>query len=437
MQGRGKWDIPEKKKHAGVIPTCENSKAAPQGIEPGLFRCKASDLAATPPWHRVLQNPHWGCGGAMARPLACHQSQIVITTGVGAVARALASHHGDPGSIPSRFTPESSHVRILLDDAACQRVFSGYSCFPRPCIPAPLHPRVSFHVMSGEIPSLGDDCLVLGSFPTRCFAVALLLSRPGEFRSTSPGNLHRSSVNLKEVIWDYVCALWCGISVRPLLTPNSLHYECRYITEMDAKALHRNSADVILLTGSTQGETVCVPRIPLIPNDFTFQFKSLQFPLAVCFAMMINKSQGQTLKLVGVDLRQDFFCHCQVYVTRSRTNPARLLAGSLLDFRKWESCRTMPLVGGFSMLSPVSPSQHSDAAPYSPKKYRILKSFSYKILETTCNQLAPCKQFYAHDIGNQVIATHRRAETVAYRLDGQMLFHEVVQPYGIDVIERQ
>ncbi|KAJ8872717.1 hypothetical protein PR048_026331 [Dryococelus australis] len=35
-------------------------------------------------------------------------------------------------------------------DAACWRVFSGYSRFPRPCIPAPLHPRVSFHVMSGD-----------------------------------------------------------------------------------------------------------------------------------------------------------------------------------------------------------------------------------------------------------------------------------------------
>ncbi|KAJ8872782.1 hypothetical protein PR048_026398 [Dryococelus australis] len=35
------------------------------------------------------------------------------------------------------------------------------------------------------------------------------------------------------------------------------------------------------------------------------------------------------------------------------------------DFRKWESCRTMPLVGGFSRGSPVSPPLHSGAAPYS------------------------------------------------------------------------
>ncbi|KAJ8884565.1 hypothetical protein PR048_016422 [Dryococelus australis] len=35
------------------------------------------------------------------------------------------------------------------------------------------------------------------------------------------------------------------------------------------------------------------------------------------------------------------------------------------DFRKWESCRTMPLVGGFSRGSPVSRALHSGAAPYS------------------------------------------------------------------------
>ncbi|KAJ8868561.1 hypothetical protein PR048_030099 [Dryococelus australis] len=47
----------------------------------------------------------------------------------GTVARALASHHGDRDSIPGRFTPGFSHVGIVLDDAACQLVFSGYSLF--------------------------------------------------------------------------------------------------------------------------------------------------------------------------------------------------------------------------------------------------------------------------------------------------------------------
>ncbi|KAJ8873158.1 hypothetical protein PR048_026775 [Dryococelus australis] len=44
------------------------------------------------------------------------------------------------------------------------------------------------------------------------------------------------------------------------------------------------------------------------------------------------------------------------------------------DFRLWESCRTMPLVGGFSRGSPVPPPFHSGAAPYSPQSPSSLKT---------------------------------------------------------------
>ncbi|KAJ8872327.1 hypothetical protein PR048_025931 [Dryococelus australis] len=52
----------------------------------------------------------------------------------------------DPGRLP----PVFSHVGIVQDDAACWRVFSRYSRFPSPCIPAPRYPRVVFHAMSGD-----------------------------------------------------------------------------------------------------------------------------------------------------------------------------------------------------------------------------------------------------------------------------------------------
>lgn len=66
------------------------------------------------------------------------------------------------------------------------------------------------------------------------------------------------------------------------------------------------------------GETVFLPRIPLIPSDYHFQFKRLLFPVKVCFAMTINKAQGQSLKVAGVDLRNDCFSHGQLYVACSR-----------------------------------------------------------------------------------------------------------------------
>ncbi|XP_025414746.1 uncharacterized protein LOC112686595, partial [Sipha flava] len=63
-------------------------------------------------------------------------------------------------------------------------------------------------------------------------------------------------------------------------------------TRLKVKALHRNIVEATILTGCAKGETVFVPRIPLIPNDHPFEFKRLQFPLKVCFTMTINKSQG-------------------------------------------------------------------------------------------------------------------------------------------------
>ncbi|XP_050679990.1 uncharacterized protein LOC126975918 [Leptidea sinapis] len=95
-------------------------------------------------------------------------------------------------------------------------------------------------------------------------------------------------------------------------------------TRLRIKALHNNVVEAIVLTGCARGESMYIPRIPLKPSDYPFEFKRLQFPLKVCFSITISKSQGQST--VGIDLRGDCFSHGQLYVAYSRvSSPSRLV----------------------------------------------------------------------------------------------------------------
>ena len=72
---------------------------------------------------------------------------------------------------------------------------------------------------------------------------------------------------------------------------------------------------------------VLIPRITFIPKpgDYPFQWQRRQFPVRPSFATTINKSQGQSLRSVGVWLRTQIFGHGQLYVAASRVSgPSQL-----------------------------------------------------------------------------------------------------------------
>ena len=67
---------------------------------------------------------------------------------------------------------------------------------------------------------------------------------------------------------------------------------------------------------------VLIPRITFIPKsgEYPFEWQRRQFPVRPAFATTINKSQGQSLKNVGVWLRGQVFRHGQLYVACSRVS---------------------------------------------------------------------------------------------------------------------
>ncbi|XP_043474431.1 uncharacterized protein LOC122506366 [Leptopilina heterotoma] len=97
-------------------------------------------------------------------------------------------------------------------------------------------------------------------------------------------------------------------------------------TRLRVRSLHRHIIEAEILTGCASGEIVFISRIPIIPSNYPFEFRRLQFPISLCFAMTINKSQGQTLAMAGLDVSgSECFSHGQLYVASSRVRSSRCL----------------------------------------------------------------------------------------------------------------
>jgi len=94
-----------------------------------------------------------------------------------------------------------------------------------------------------------------------------------------------------------------------------------------------------------RGKVVLIPRIRLLPNAETLPMplKRLQFLVRLAFAMIINKSQEQSVEHVGINLQTSVFSYRQLCVVFSRyTLSLNILV--LLSEQSQESRRTLNIV---------------------------------------------------------------------------------------------
>ncbi|XP_017461157.1 PREDICTED: uncharacterized protein LOC108354487 [Rhagoletis zephyria] len=108
-------------------------------------------------------------------------------------------------------------------------------------------------------------------------------------------------------------------------------------TRLTVTSITSNVIKATILNGKFKGDEVLLPRIPMIPVDVPFEFKRLQFPVRLAFAMSINKAQGQTLKVCGLNLKNPCFSHGQLYVACSRVGKPSNLFVYAPD-RKTKNC---------------------------------------------------------------------------------------------------
>ena len=142
-----------------------------------------------------------------------------------------------------------------------------------------------------------------------------------------------------------------------------------------------------IASGQYKGQVLTLPRVKCSPGDDTFPingFTRLQFPVRVCFAMTVNKAQGQSISgKLGLDLRFECFSHGQLYVALSRaTHPKNIFVRTSKGIHQTKNVVYPEVLGDVSRMeqdkisstcTTKKPKVFSGKRPFSGQKERIRK----------------------------------------------------------------
>jgi ATP-dependent DNA helicase PIF1 len=190
--------------------------------------------------------------------------------------------------------------------------FTDVSYLKERCILCPTNDEVDsinlhvLHCMPGELHELlsaDDICASTNNVDE------MRITYPPEFLNS----LHFSGIP------NHVLQLKVGAPILLLRNLNLQKGLCNG-TRLVVTQISRRVIEAEIITGPYAGDKAFIGRIDMTPTDtcWPFNFKRRQFPVKVCFAMTINKSQGQTFNHVCTYLVKPVFTHGQLYVDASR-----------------------------------------------------------------------------------------------------------------------
>ncbi len=170
----------------------------------------------------------------------------------------------------------------------------------------------------------------------------------------------------------------------------------RYVVER----MTANFLFLISVSGTHKESVLSLPRMNCAPgtDDFPIpDFRRGQFPIRICFAMTINKAQGQSVTdKLGIDLSNPCFAHSQLYLALSRATHQK----DVYTCTTFGHHKTKNVIYSEVLTSPaVSRSSHTVVLPLRGKNCLSLRLSGHQMKNAGCMKATNAVRVLEHDYG--------------------------------------